>query len=366
MTSALNHISSGFASSDAKVTKHPDCEGNLIFYRDSLAIERWKLLLSLLPASGLFHSAEWIGLLRSAYKLRFVVAELREREKVLAAVLMAHPYPRWISDRLTALPFSDFCPPLEAEPGAAIALLGKLAQSGYSSRVEVRGACGARPWQVSRTFMHWEVDCEIFRRGMNKVLGTAFRREVKRGQEEGLTVESGSSAAFFERFYRLQLQTRQRLGLPSQSRQFFQQVHRWFGTRNLGEVWLAQRNGIDHAGVVLLFEKDVLHFKWGARSSEMAGGANHLLHWHIIENHWNRYQRFDLGRSGNANDGLSRWKRHIGGRASELAYSYLPTAPSVSNSEELSGIAQGISKLWRRLPLPVTELVGTRLYRFLG
>jgi hypothetical protein len=366
MASVFNHYLRELASSDFKACLGSGFQGKLILHDGSTALERWKSLLPQLPGGCLFHSAEWIELLRSAYNLRFVVAELRERERVLSGILMAHPYPRWISNRLSALPFSDFCPPLEAETGAAAALLEKLAQSGYSSRFEVRGACASSPWQVNRTFMHWQVDCEIFRRGMNTVLGTAFRREVKRGRDEGLTIESGSNEAFFDRFYRLQLQTRRRLGLPSQSRSFFRQVHHWFGSRNLGEVWIAHRGGIDHAGVVLLSEKDVLHFKWGARSSNMAAGANHLLHWHIIENHSNRYRQFDLGRTGTGNDGLSRWKRHLGGRPNELGYSYLPAAPKVANSEELSGVTQKISKIWSRLPIPVTEFVGTRLYRFLG
>ncbi len=44
----------------------------------------------------------------------------------------------------------------------------------------------------------------------------------------------------------------------------------------------------------------------------------------------------------------------------------VPKAPSLSNSEELSGPARALSQVWSRLPLLVTEVVGTRLYPFLG
>jgi len=161
----------------------PEFEGNLLFHRDSKAIERWKSLLPLLRGSGLFRSAEWIELLRVAHSLAFVVAELRKRERVLSGLLTAHPYPRWIFDRVSALPFSDFYPTLEAEHGQ------RPPSSRSSPEVvapRVSKCEGLAHFCRGRSPAHSPpgVDCEIFWRGMNRVLGTPFRREVKRGLEE--------------------------------------------------------------------------------------------------------------------------------------------------------------------------------------
>jgi hypothetical protein len=343
-----------------------DFDSEATIFAGQVALQRWGYLRNELPGTGLFHSLEWIELLRRAYGLRFVAIELQRRGEPMAAALMAYPPPSWLSRRLCSLPFSDFCPPLEAEPGAAAVLMSSLVESGLAPRYELRGVAVNSPWEATYGFEHWQADCEQYRTAQNKVLGTAFRREVKRGQSEGLRVQRGTDAEFFDRYYRLQIQTRRRLGMPSQPRRFFHLLAELFGSRDLGEVWLASKNGIDHAGVVLLSEPGTLHFKWQARGPVMANGANHLLHWHIIHHHSHNYQRFDLGRAGRGNDGLSRWKRHLGARPIPLAYSYFPKAPALSNSEELSGPARVLSRVWSRLPLIVTEAVGTRLYPFFG
>ncbi len=80
-------------------------DAEVAIHDDMAAIERWRSLRAVLPRAGLFHSLEWIELLRRAYGLRFVVTELQQRGRALAALLMAHPYPSWLSDRLCAPSF---------------------------------------------------------------------------------------------------------------------------------------------------------------------------------------------------------------------------------------------------------------------
>lgn len=68
MTLALNHISSELESGVLKTSSRAEFNVELIFHSDSAAIERWKSVLSK-RGSTLFHSIEWMELLRAVYKL---------------------------------------------------------------------------------------------------------------------------------------------------------------------------------------------------------------------------------------------------------------------------------------------------------
>jgi hypothetical protein len=77
------------------------------------------------------------------------------------------------------------------------------------------------------------------------------------------------------------------------------------------------------------------------------------------------YRVFDFGRSREGT-GPYNFKRHWGFEPVPLPYQYVMMGgrevPNLSPSNPRFAAAQ---RLWRRIPLPVTKLVGPRLTRFL-
>jgi hypothetical protein len=86
----------------------------------------------------------------------------------------------------------------------------------------------------------------------------------------------------------------------------------------------------------------------------------------IAERHAERARALDFGRTDSRNHGLSRFKREIGAEAFALPYSYFPTAPSVTSAENLTGLWQTASRVWRVLPLPVSRVINNVAYRYLA
>src|SRR5258708_1839552 len=93
------------------------------------------------------------------------------------------------------------------------------------------------------------------------------------------TIEHGSGDVYLERFYRMQLETRRRLGLPPQPRRFFKLVQQKFAPSGKLDIWIANQGGKDVAGAVFIRDGDVMYFKWGARRHLDPSGVNHLLFW---------------------------------------------------------------------------------------
>jgi hypothetical protein len=71
----------------------------------------------------------------------------------------------------------------------------------------------------------------------------------------------------------------------------------------------------------------------------------------------------DFGRCDVRNQGLLRSKADIGCVSRPLPYAFFPKAPRNISSEVLSGPAKIVSSIWKRLPLPVTRVLGEILYR---
>ena len=86
----------------------------------------------------------------------------------------------------------------------------------------------------------------------------------------------------------------------------------------------------------------------------------------MIEAYADKAASIDFGRCDMRNQGLVRSKSELGCVARPLPYAFFPKAPRNISSEVLSGPAKLASLIWKRLPLPVTRMLGEALYRYLA
>ena len=86
----------------------------------------------------------------------------------------------------------------------------------------------------------------------------------------------------------------------------------------------------------------------------------------MIEAHAGQARSIDFGRCDMRNQGLVRSKADLGCVPRPLPYAFFPKAPRNISSEVLSGPAKILSAVWKRLPLPVTRVLGEALYRYMA
>jgi Acetyltransferase (GNAT) domain len=325
----------------------------------------WRAALKLLSGATFYHCEPWIEALRGSYPLHLVIATLHHDGDLRAAAVFARSKGLF-GTRLVSLPFSDCGEPLAIDEQSRTEFLRVLASSRQANSIEVRGAAGPAPWQNVDCFAHWTLDLKRPFGAISAGFGRTIRSGIKRGIKDHIVVDRGTSAAYLARFFELQLRTRRRLGIPPQPFKFFSTVHEKFAQRGDCEVWFATLHGRDEAGLVLLRNGDQLCYKWGARAENCHSGANHLLVSNMLEAHAGKAGSIDFGRCDSRNPGLVRSKAELGCVQRPLPYAFFPTAPRSISSEVLSGPARILSSAWKRLPLPVTRVLGEALYRYLS
>lgn len=324
----------------------------------------WNALAASHPEATLYHRSPWLEVLRRAFGVRPSVAVIGDSASTTAACLLAQGNP--IRRSLISLPFSDFCPPLALSDSARVSLLSELAALGNMPRLELRGVAGNHPWHVAHHFQRWTLDLSRPFQAIELAADREVRRHLRRARAAGVTVECARDAEAMDFFFNLQLESRRRLGVPSQPLKLFRTVHEVFAKLDAIEVWCASHQGKRIAAVVVLRDGDVLHAKWSARVAGSPDGASHMIFMAIAEHHARRASSLDFGRTDSRNRGLSRFKRELGAFPTDLPYSYFPRRPAVTSAENLTGVWQTASRVWRNLPLPVARVLNHVTYRYLA
>lgn len=274
--------------------------------------------------------------------------------------------------RGVSLPFTDFCEALCA-PGYEIQPLLDAAIDHARERswdhATFRGSAGmpASAPVAARHLAH-RLDLGKEADELWHGLGSAARRSIRKARDSGVVVSSGHDEAAIRGFFRLHCLTRKRHGVPPQPYSFFRNIRRYLLERGLASILFASdpSGRAVAAAVFLHFGKHVI-YKFGA--SDMAFQhlrANHLLMWEAIERFSCEGMReLHMGRTESGHPGLRRYKLAWGAREEELAY-YRHSPKSggfIAGGKPGSGWTQ---KVFRRVPVPVSRMIGAMAYRHMA
>jgi FemAB-related protein (PEP-CTERM system-associated) len=189
------------------------------------------------------------------------------------------------------------------------------------------------------------------------------RRMTRQGTKHGLRAEFGLQ--HLDRFYDVYAGSVHCLGSPVFPRRLFHAIAREFGKDcELLTIW---KDAVVVSGVLtLLFEDQVLPYYGGARQDALPFAVNDFMYWELLCHAAKAgYRTFDFGRSREGT-GAYNFKRHWGFEAVPLPYQYVllngSGMPDMSPSNPKLHLAV---EAWKRLPLPLTKLVGPMLTRYL-
>ena len=189
------------------------------------------------------------------------------------------------------------------------------------------------------------------------------RRMTRQGLKFGLRAEIGRE--HIDEFYEIYAHSLHNLGSPVFPRALVAGVHEAFEKESqLLTVWKDDRMV---AGVMtLFFEDQVLPYYGGAYRDAFAYAVNDFMYWELMRYSAARgYRVFDFGRSREGT-GPYDFKRHWGFEPVPLPYQYVmmhgQPLPDLSPSNPKFELAQ---RVWKRLPLGVTKVLGPWLTRYL-
>jgi FemAB-related protein (PEP-CTERM system-associated) len=164
-------------------------------------------------------------------------------------------------------------------------------------------------------------------------------------------------------FYRMFSESMRHHGTPVYPRLFLEEIlDRFSEQTNLFFVW---HQGKPVAGVLnLLFRDVIMPFYAGADRSARPRGVDDYMYLSILR--WGRehgFRTFDFGRSKRGT-GAHAFKSRWGMTEVPLAYQYhLVQAKELPNVSPANPKYQALIETWKRLPLPLTQLLGPQIIR---
>ena len=188
------------------------------------------------------------------------------------------------------------------------------------------------------------------------------RAEVRRAIGFGLEVAIGRASADRRAHYAVYAASVRNLGTPVFPRRLFDAMLDGFGDD--AEILTIRKDGVPLSSVLSFRHGDTIMPYWGGGTADArAWRANDAMYWELMKRARSTgCTRFDFGRS-KVGSGAYAFKRNWGFAPEPLRYWTRGEARAVSPND--ARFARKIA-LWKKLPLPVANLVGPVLSRGLG
>jgi CelD/BcsL family acetyltransferase involved in cellulose biosynthesis len=315
-----------------------------------------------------FHDPAWASLLAECYRLQgFVLAQTDLNGSITAGIpLLAPPRLLQRERRLVSLPYTDALQPLVSDRDARLfaGAVDVVRRELGVARIELRGGLdGAQPAPVT-AFTH---DLELA--ADPEVLARRFsqnrRRRIRIAERSSLQVRRAEAERdLTQSFFGLHLQTRRRLGVPSQPKRFFRLLWRRIIEPGRGVVLIVEQSREPVASAVFLMGNGTMVYKYGASDpSRLEDGPNDLVMWAALREACERgFHRFDFGRSDASGTGLRRFKSSWGAEEAPLVYA------TIGGRVRSDGSSAGelLGRVLRRSPTWLTRAIGEAGYRYAG
>jgi hypothetical protein len=348
---------------------------------------RWEAFVESSPDALVYHHPAWLEVLQRTYGYDVVALAYVNTENAILGVLPLCKKRGTLSGRrLSSLPHTPVAGPLAGDPAIASALVeDAIARTRSSSRTRLQikyssaeldglvPGLGIAPWSDAYV-MDIPEDPSGIRFG-NTRNHARIRWAVNKAMKAGVTVRTGEDESDLRRWHDLYLRTMRSHAVPPHPFEFFLSASTILGPRNQMLLLLAERGGDREdllAGSVFFMYGQTVFYAFSALRRDAAHlRPNELIQWDVIHRACaDGFRRYELGGGLDEDPRLAAFKRKWGARPVTRFRYYFPfdaTKPS-SRGElyqpETTLRRHAFAAIWRRLPLPVTAILGRWLYRY--
>jgi FemAB-related protein (PEP-CTERM system-associated) len=338
---------------------------------DRMAVAEVEAWLKARPDSTPFHRPAWIAAVARANGQRAILLVARDVVGGIVGVLPLTLIRSALFGR--ALVSSGFAVDggilalnMRAETALADACW-RLAEAHGCSTAELRGGPAPDGWTVKAdAYLGFSKPLETDDEAQLLSIPRKHRAEVRRALGNDLTFETGCDRRLRDIHYRLYCESVHRLGTPVFPRALFEEVLDAFGEDV--DIALVTRNGTPLSTVVSLYHRDTVMPYWqGSTLASRAERSNEFLYFRLMTAARDRgFKTFDFGRS-KVGTGPAAWKKTWGFEGVPLSYALRSAdGQPPRDVNPLSPQYRRKVEMWKKLPLPVANLIGPWLARGLG
>lgn len=327
----------------------------------------WDEFTASCDAATFFHLFGWRRVVAEAFGHEPYYL-LAERQGTVCGVLPLFHLRSWLfGNALISVPFCVYGGVLAIDHQAVEALAARameLARELDVDYVELRHQEQQLSWPVKdELYVTFRKPISASREENLQAIPRKQRAMIRRAEKAELTSYTTDDTAIL---YAMYSESVRNLGTPVFSRKYFGLLQEEFGSRC--ETTIVMSDEVPVAGVMSFYFKDqVLPYYGGGTRAARALSANDFLYWQVMCRAAERGVRiFDYGRS-KIGTGSYRFKKHWGFAPQPLQYEYgLVRASEIPDISPANPRYSMFIGMWKKLPLPVTRLIGPVIARNLG
>jgi FemAB-related protein (PEP-CTERM system-associated) len=300
------------------------------------------------------------------HRCHYLLAE--ESGEISGVLPMAQVKSVLFGHSLSSLPFCVYGGIAAKSPASAAALRDAACELAQSLRVDALEFRNDRPadsgWPTKDLYYTFRKPIDPDHEVNLKAIPNRQRAMIRKGIKAGLASEETDDAG---RLYRVYSESVRNLGTPVFSSRYFGALQRAFGDDC--RILMIRDGDEDVAGgMSFYFRNEVLPYYGGsvARARSIKG-CNDFMYWELMRRSCDEgLGSFDFGRS-KVDTGPFKFKKNWGFQPTPLPYEYyLVEAEEMPNVNPNNPKYRIMVENWKRLPLPVANLLGPMLARNLG
>lgn len=328
----------------------------------------WNEFVTSHHQGSFFHLFEWRALLAEAFGLRphYFIAERQGR--VTGVLPLVEQRSLLFGNALMSTAFcvegGPIADDLEAAKALDDAALDLLARS-KSSFIEYRTRRASRDGWMKRSGLYatFARDLPLDDDAKLSAIPRKQRAVLRKALSGHLVGNAGHDVGTLFRVYS---ESMRNLGTPMFPKRYFGLLLDTFADKS--DI-VVIRDGYEPVAAVLnfYFRDTVLPYYGGGVHRARNIGANDLLYWYVMKAASAKgYTRFDFGRS-KAGTGAFAFKKNWGFEPEWLEYEYFLTeGKKLPEKNQTNPLFASLSKIWKRLPLPIANSLGPILIKGLG
>ena len=328
----------------------------------------WDEFVRSRPDGTFFHLAAWRAVIERAFAhpTHYTMAE--QDGAVVGILPLAHVKTLLFGNTLVSLPFCVYGGPLAVDAGTAAALEAHaeaLMRTTGARAVEFRHRDQEDSGWIERPelYVTFRKPIEADAEKNLKAIPRKQRAMVRKGIERGLASTSDRNVDLLHGIY---AESVRNLGTPVFARSYFRVLAEVF--RDCMDV-VTVRDGSNAIASVMnfYFRDEVLPYYGGGTAAARGRAGNDFLYWETMRRAADRGCRvFDFGRS-KIGTGAHDFKKNWGFEPRPLVYRYhLRPGAAIPDHNPLNPKYRLFIAAWKRLPVPVANLLGPPIVRGIG
>lgn len=319
-----------------------------------------------------FHRPAWLCAIAQATGHRpLLLAAVEPSCRIVGLLPLHHVRSRLFGSALVSSAFSVDGGIMADEPAVVSALAAaaeKLADARGGVPVELRGGAAPGDNWIRREGEHVGFVRSIATDDEAELLAVPrkHRAELRKAlANPALSVESGRSAQLLREHYRVYSQSVRNLGTPVFPASLFRAVLDHFGED--ADLMVVRDGRRPVSAVLTLYHGGRVMPYWGGGSADARRlRSNELMYYRLMGHGRARgMTRFDFGRS-KAGSGQAAWKKSFGFEPRPLVYHDWSATGIARDVNPASAKYQRRVNLWKKLPLPIANMLGPLISRGLG